>query len=66
MTECSGSGFKCGEKCCVTAGATCGTAPRFEGSRGLVHVCMDTDTFEGALFWPPVEQRADGKLENRF
>lgn len=41
-------------------------ALRFEESHGLVHVCMDTDTFEGTLFWPPVEQRSDGKVEERF
>lgn len=51
---------------CVTAGGTCGTALCFEESHGLVHVCMDTDTFEGTPFWHPVKQRADGKVEERL
>lgn len=50
----------------MTAGGTCGTALCFEESHGLVHVCMDTDTFEGTPFWHPVEQRADGKVEERL
>lgn len=51
---------------CVTVGVTCGTAPPFEESHGLVHVCMDMDTFEGIPFWPPVEQKADRKVEERL